>query len=396
MKTNWLVKKLGEVAEFQSGFAIAKTKSTPKGIPHLRTFNVDTSGKLNLSEFIYIPENLISKNGFGLKKGDILFNNTNSKELVGKSSIVEEDLPYAFSNHLTRLRISYKEIIPEWILLTLINLWQKGYFLYNSVKWIGQAGFSAEKLKNLEIPVPPIEKQKRIVKKLEKILSKIQEARALRQESIIEIEQMLKSAIFNHFSKTTAKKEEFREVAVLERGKFTPRPRNDPKYFGGSTPWIQIGDITDKEGKYINSYSGTLNEEGLAVSKMFSAGTVVTSIAASIGTTGILGFDSAFPDSLIGIQGKEVLNDYVYYYLLFMHSHLNFIAPQVAQKNINLKILGDLEIPVPDLKEQEKIVAYLDSLNGKVQILQKLQQEQLQELEALKQSVLHQAFQGKL
>lgn len=199
MKNNWPIKKLGEVAEFQSGFAVSKTKSISQGVPHLRTFNIDTSGKLNLSEFIYLPENLVNKNCFGLKKGDILFNNTNSKELVGKSSIAEEDLPYAFSNHLTRIRSYQEKVLPRWMLFVLINLWQRGYFLHYSVKWIGQAGFSSDKLKSLKIPVPEIEKQKRIVAKLEKILAKIEEAKKLQQEQLQDLEALQQSVLHQAF-----------------------------------------------------------------------------------------------------------------------------------------------------------------------------------------------------
>ena len=285
---------------------------------------------------------------------------------------------YAFGNH--QIDIDYL-----FYLLIKIDLTK----LATGVK----PGINRNKVYEIEILVPSIEQQIRIVKRLKKILIKIENIQRLRQDTIQEAKLMFTSTISQTFINNQKWIRKFlRDVAILERGKFTPRPRNDPKYFGGNIPWIQIGDITNKEGKYITSYSGTLNEQGLAVSKMFSAGTVVTSIAASIGTTGILDFNSAFPDSLIGIQGKEVLNDYVYYYLLYMQSHLNYIAPQVAQKNINLKILGDLEIPVPDLKEQEKIVKYLDSLSKKIKTLQDLQEEQLRELEYLKQSTLNQAF----
>ena len=72
-------------------------------------------------------------------------------------------------------------------------------FLHHSVKWIGQAGFSAEKLKNLEIPVPPIEEQKRIIKKLEEILVKIEEARKLQEEQLQELELLKQSVLHQAF-----------------------------------------------------------------------------------------------------------------------------------------------------------------------------------------------------
>ena len=65
----------------------------------------------------------------------------------------------------------------------------------------------------------------------------------------------------------------FESVAHIERGKFTARPRNDPKYYGGDIPFIQTGDVTNSSGE-ITTFSQTLNQEGLKVSKLFPRGTL--------------------------------------------------------------------------------------------------------------------------
>jgi type I restriction enzyme S subunit len=65
----------------------------------------------------------------------------------------------------------------------------------------------------------------------------------------------------------------FESVAHIERGKFTARPRNDPKYYGGDIPFIQTGDVTNSSGE-ITTFSQTLNQAGLKVSKLFPRGTL--------------------------------------------------------------------------------------------------------------------------
>ena len=70
----------------------------------------------------------------------------------------------------------------------------------------------------------------------------------------------------------------FDKLASVEPGKFTVRPRNDPKYFGGKTPFIQTGDIV-ASGLYLKKYSQTLNEDGLKVSKLFPVNTILITIA---------------------------------------------------------------------------------------------------------------------
>lgn len=117
----------------QSGFACSRKHLTKVGISHLRPYNIGIDGKVDLSEIAYLPEAMVDTELYSLKKGDIIFNNTNSKELVGKSAIVEEDLKCGFSNHLTRLRVNTDIINPEWFILTLRLHWLSGLFLQKSL-----------------------------------------------------------------------------------------------------------------------------------------------------------------------------------------------------------------------------------------------------------------------
>jgi len=82
------------------------------------------------------------------------------------------------------------------------------------------------------------------------------------------------------------------DLASVERGKFSARPRNDPKYYGGKFPFVQTGDIAESK-TYLLKYSQTLNDKGLAVSRLFSKNTILITIAANIGDTAITTFDFA-------------------------------------------------------------------------------------------------------
>ena len=151
-------------------------------------------------------------------------------------------------------------------------------------------------------------------------------------------------------------------VASIERGKFTHRPRNDPRFYGGRYPFIQTGDVAACDG-LITTFSQTLNEEGLTVSKLFPAGTIVITIAANIGSTGIATFDVAFPDSLIGIQaGPRIDTRFLELVLRTRKRDLNRLAPESAQKNINLETLKPLNVPLPRMAEQRRIAELLWSI----------------------------------
>jgi type I restriction enzyme S subunit len=156
------------------------------------------------------------------------------------------------------------------------------------------------------------------------------------------------------------------EVAKVERGKFSHRPRNAPEFYGGDIPFIQTGNVVNSNGK-ISSYTQTLNEKGLSVSKLFKKGTIVITIAANIGDTGILQFDSCFPDSLIGITPSEKIDSiFLEYYLRTQKEYLNSISTQSAQKNINLEKLNPLPIILPTKDEQKKIAGILLSIDEKI------------------------------
>lgn len=155
------------------------------------------------------------------------------------------------------------------------------------------------------------------------------------------------------------------DVAKIERGKFMHRPRNDPAFYGGDIPFIQTGDVAASNGR-ITTYSQTLNEKGLSVSKIFLKGTVVITIAANIGYTGILEFDSAFPDSLIGITPNnsniDVDNEYLNYYLCTQQPEMDRQAPRGTQKNINIQFLAPWRVIIPPLSEQRAIAHTLRTI----------------------------------
>jgi type I restriction enzyme S subunit len=156
------------------------------------------------------------------------------------------------------------------------------------------------------------------------------------------------------------------EIARVERGKFTHRPRNDPAFYGGDIPFIQTGDVTAANGR-VNTYSQTLNQRGLSVSKMFPRGTILTTIAANIGDFAILDFTCAFPDSIVGITPHSSnLTEFLCYFLQTRKAYLNHIAPRGTQKNVSLKILEPLPVALPsDDAERQEIVEILQAIDAR-------------------------------
>ena len=183
----------------------------------------------------------------------------------------------------------------------------------------------------------------------------------------------------------------FTEVATLERGKFSARPRNDPKYYGGSIPFIQTGDVTNSNGD-IASYSQTLNEAGLKVSKLFPRGTLFFTIAANIGDVGFTSFDTACPDSVIAITPeRHIERRWLYHELKSRKRSFEALATQNAQLNINLEKLRPYSLPVPPLPEQRAIATALSDVDA---LLAKLDQL-IAKKQGLKQAAMQQLLTGQ-
>jgi type I restriction enzyme S subunit len=256
----------------------------------------------------------------------------------------------------------------------------------------------AKRLLPIPIPLPPLAEQRRVVARIEALAAQIHEARTLRHQAAEEAEALFDSFLSARFDSSDWPLKQLPEVAEVARGKFGHRPRNEPRFYGGEFPFIQIGDISNS-GRYIRTHSQSLNKDGLAISRMFPAGTVAIAITgATIGVTGILGFDSCFPDSIVGIQARPESVTPEFIYLSVEHAKKTALAEatQTTQPNINLGNLNRLKVRVPPLAEQHRIVAELDALQAEVDALKRLQAETAAELEALLPAILDRASKGKI
>lgn len=216
-------------------------------------------------------------------------------------------------------------------------------------------------LKDFPINLPSAEEQGQIVATLDGIEHLI----ALRKEEIASLDELVKSRFIELFGDPVynTKKlptKRLAELGSLDRGRSQHRPRNAPELLGGPYPLIQTGEVANA-GLYITGYSNTYSELGLKQSKMWKAGTLCITIAANIAQTSILTFDACFPDSVVGfIPGDSISAIYMHYWFGFFQKILEEQAPQVAQKNINLKILSDLSVVVPNQEQQKDFIAFVE------------------------------------
>ena len=187
------------------------------------------------------------------------------------------------------------------------------------------------------------------------------------------------------------------QIGELNRGKSKHRPRNASFLFGGRYPFVQTGDIKQANG-LIGHHNQTYSEAGLKQSRLWPSGTLCITIAANIADTAILGFDACFPDSVVGFLPEigQCNIRFVEFFLRTAKEDLERYAPATAQKNINLGTLKDLVIPFPPLAEQNVITEEIDRYLSVADAVEATIDAELKRSDALRQSILKQAFSGKL
>lgn len=149
---NWPVDRLGNhIADWQAGFASGK-KEVEGGVRQLRMNNITTSGWINLDLVRTVTRHKKHEH-YLARRGDVIFNNTNSPDLVGKTILFLEEGEFYFSNHLSRIRTT-ERVTNEWLAGLLHALWTKDVFKGLCRQWVNQASVSKESVFSLEVPIP--------------------------------------------------------------------------------------------------------------------------------------------------------------------------------------------------------------------------------------------------
>ena len=244
-------------------------------------------------------------------------------------------------------------------------------------------------LLKIKIQVPSLDVQQEVIDKLTKIESILnfrkQELKLLDELVRGRFVELFGDPVSNSYGLSEAT---LPELGVFGRGVSKHRPRNDPKLLGGDYPLIQTGDIANA-GLYITSYNSTYSEFGLKQSKMWEKGTLCITIAANIAKTAILEFDACFPDSVVGFTANERTNNiFIHYWFSFFQAILESQAPESAQKNINLKILSELKVIVPEKERQNEFANFVHRIDKSKLIVQK----ELDETQLLFDSLMQEYF----
>ncbi|MFN0296643.1 restriction endonuclease subunit S [Acinetobacter albensis] len=275
---------------------------------------------------------------------------------------------------------------------------------------------SAEEVANLKFPLPTIVEQQKIANFLDHETTQIDTLIA-KQEKLIELLKEKRQAVISHavtkgLNPNVSMKDSgvewlgqvpehwivksYRHASKIYRGKFGHRPRNDPAFYDGEYPFIQTGDVA-RAGKYITSYSQTLNEKGKEVSQLFPKGTLMMAIAANIGDLAILGFEAYAPDSVVGFKPNQDIDlEFLRYSFMAALPALEQISTQSTQANLNVERIGAVQGVFPSLNDQQEIVGYLDDMLNKYSVIEKEMHKAIELLQERRTALISSAVTGKI
>ena len=154
---------LNEVCvEFSSGFGAGKNEQATKddGYIQIRPTNIDNDGFLKYEKNVYVP---LHKGVPFVKKGTVLFNNTNSQEWVGKTALLLDDTQLYTSNHITSITVDSNKLIADYLWIVL-NIYHRNKVFYSiCTNWNNQSGVGIDLLRSIKVPILPISTQQEIV-----------------------------------------------------------------------------------------------------------------------------------------------------------------------------------------------------------------------------------------
>lgn len=303
---------------------------------------------------------------------------------LGKTAITKEEV-YTNEAIMAFIPTGKYDVLPDYF-----------YHLFTGKDWSKEtnravmgATLNKAMLSEISVPVPLIDEQRKIAA----VLDKVSDLIAKRRQQLDKLDELIKARFVEMFGDPVSNSLNFPLLSLPQLGEFgrgvsKHRPRNAPELLGGKYPLIQTGEVANSE-LYISSYENTYSEFGFKQSKMWKSGTLCITIAANIAKTAILAFDACFPDSVVGFVANEKTNNiFIHYWFGFFQQILEAQAPESAQKNINLKILSELEVIVPPIELQNHFAAFVEQTEKIKTTINK----SLEKLETLKKALMQEYF----
>lgn len=381
----WTVGSLAELIKAKvisavSGYSSGEHNQDGIGVAHIRPYNVTTEGSISLVQIKSVPVSRHSKE-LSLLPNDVLFNNTNSEELVGKTALWKSAGTFGFSNHMTRIRVHDDErLVSQYLAFYLHHHWESGASRMFCRRHVAQASIIGERFSSIPVTLPGVKEQRKIAA----VLGKVQAAVEL-EGDLIRVMRELKQAALRQFFSWGVRGERQKQTElgpvpesweitrVDNLGKVltgtTPKTANRAFYENGKIDFISPGDISE-DGTEIRSVAKKVTAAGLATARELPRGsTCFVCIGSTIGKVGITIQDrSAFNQQINAvIPSSDFSPLYVFYTLLWNAGHIANRASPSPVPIMSKSLFSEALVCISrDRTEQQEIASHLATIDAKI------------------------------
>ena len=401
MKSGWVIKRVGDIAKTQYGLSESMNEDG-KGFKIFRMGEVQDGQLIDTGRMKYADISRQEFEQYKLRTGDVLFNRTNSFELVGKTGIFTLPGDYCFASYLVRLNLDRKKVLPKFL-----NYFMNSERFQNSVKGkasrsINQANINATILSNELIYFPEsLPEQQRIVGLVDEAFAGIATAIGNAEKNLQNAHALFEShlqSVFSQHGKGWVDSTIGEVIRFIDyRGKTPTKTSSGIRLITAKN--VKMGYLQEAPMEFIASadYLGWMTR-GIP-----QKGDVLFTTEAPLANVAQLDTDEkvAFAQRIIIMQPEKTKLDCTFLkYLLLsgpVQQRIRSKGTGATVQGIKARLLRLIEISFPKtLTEQEQIVEKLDALHEESQDLVSLYERKLAALEVLKKSLLYQAFTGQL
>lgn len=353
-------------------------------------------------DFMEATATVDQRETFRLRPGDVvLTKDSETADDIGVSALVVDDISdLVCGYHLAVIRPQADIAHAPYLRWAIAGDTARDAMAV-SATGVTRFGLRSEAIADLEVRLPALDEQRAIADYLDRETARLDALIAAKTSLIEDVTQrfegLISLATDPDSDRASGPLVPLKHIAHIERGVFSHRPRNDPAFYDGDHPFIQTGDIT-RAAKYVTSWTQTLNDRGLSVSRQFPAGTLTMAIAANIGDVAITTFNACFPDSVVAIKSAadRLTHDYLYYALRAAKARLLELAPVNTQANLNVERIGSLKIRCPDLGTQRVVSQHLDAEGERVDRFRACQNRSIDLLRERRQALITSATTGEI
>ncbi|QDU26533.1 Type-1 restriction enzyme EcoKI specificity protein [Anatilimnocola aggregata] len=398
--SRWPKALLGEVVEETQYGTSLKANEQCAGVPVLRMNNITYSGALDLTDIKHVELPAKDIEQYSVRRGDLLFNRTNSQELVGKMGVWNRDESFAFAGYLVRLRLKIDRADPSFVAAWFNTTEMKTLLRTRAKPSINMSNINATEVLKFPIVLPPLAEQRRIAE----VLDRAEALRAKRRAALAQLDSLTQSLFLDLFGDlqrssvyTESKLSDCAEVVsgVAKGRKLNGRQTVDVPYLRVAN--VQAGFLNLSEIKTIEALPAELAELAL------KPGDVVLTEG---GDHDKLGRGAMWNGEVDGCIHQNhvfrvrpnntlLLPRYFHEYLQAPRARAYFLSCAKKTTNlasINMTQLRALSVPLPPLELQQEFARRVTA----VERLKATQRASLTELDALFASLQHRAFRGEL